>query len=334
MDYGITGKKLKILFAVNEIFPDLRGGVHTYVYEVAKRLAINGHTIFILAKKIRSDLKDKEVIDGINIYRYNFKQYKLGFLTHISSIINMHKKFEELMKDNSFDLISVHSPHAAFGINLSAKGKALPRIYTFHALLHREEFLTVYGRKYLWYQWRRYIKPLWLPIYFFLMKRLENFGLKRCEKIVLLSSFTSECLVETHHIAKNKIVEIPSGVDVNRFKPATDKNAVRRKLELPLEKSILITVRRLVPRMGLDNLIKAMPAVFESYPNAILLIGGEGPLKLELQTLIFKLKLKDRVTLVGPITDEELPLYYQASDLFILPTRALEGFGIVTLEAL
>jgi glycosyltransferase involved in cell wall biosynthesis len=109
---------------------------------------------------------------------------------------------------------------------------------------------------------------------------------------------------------------------------------LRRKLGLPEQGFLILTVRRLIARMGLENLIDAMKTVHEKDPDAHLLIGGQGYLLRSLKERVSRRGLGDRVRLLGYVDDELLPEYYAASDLFVLPTLSLEGFGMVTLEAL
>ena len=86
--------------------------------------------------------------------------------------------------------------------------------------------------------------------------------------------------------------------------------------------------------MGLENLIQAMAIVEREREDVMLLIGGQGEIKEKLQQLISDLGLQ-RTTLTGYIAyDGELPKYYQASDLFVMPSITLEGFGLSTVEAL
>lgn len=105
-------------------------------------------------------------------------------------------------------------------------------------------------------------------------------------------------------------------------------------LGLPEERRILLSVRRLAPRMGLENLIRAMPQVAARYPDVLLLIGGTGPDRERLEKMVAATGTGKQVRMIGFIPDERLAAYYQASDLFVLPTLALEGFGLVTVEAL
>jgi glycosyltransferase involved in cell wall biosynthesis len=95
-----------------------------------------------------------------------------------------------------------------------------------------------------------------------------------------------------------------------------------------------VTVRNLVPRMGLEHFVRAVAMVRDEAPGILALIGGEGPLRAELERLIRQHGLKDHVRLTGFIPEEDLPKYYQAADLVVMPTYELEGFGLVTVEAL
>lgn len=331
---GITARRLKILFVVEEIFPDRTGGVHTYVYQVAKGLSVKGHKVCILTRQADNSLPRREDLNGVTVYRYGFKNYGFTLPTQLSCVINIYKEFNDLMKDHSFDLINLHSPQAAFGVNLSMKSRAVPKVYTFHALQYAEELLASRGKKYTRYDWRRYLKPLGLPVYLWQMRWLERRALTNCDKIITLSDFTAKSVIDIHRISSEKIVQIPGGVDIDSFRPAPDKNRVREILNISKTGRALFTLRRLVPRMGLDNLIRAMPAVLAEYPALFLLIGGEGPLESGLRRLIKDLNLEGSVKLLGYIDEDKVPLYYQAADLFVLPSRALEGFGMVTLEAL
>jgi glycosyltransferase involved in cell wall biosynthesis len=77
-----------------------------------------------------------------------------------------------------------------------------------------------------------------------------------------------------------------------------------------------------------------MQEVAAKIPQTLLIIGGHGPLRDKLLALVNHLGLRDHVHMVGFIPEEALVRYYQMADLFVLPSQDLEGFGLVTLEAL
>jgi glycosyltransferase involved in cell wall biosynthesis len=86
--------------------------------------------------------------------------------------------------------------------------------------------------------------------------------------------------------------------------------------------------------MGLENLLIAFQQLEKDTSDVQLIIGGTGPLEEELIALARELGIERKVHFVGFISEDRLPLYYQMADLFVLATKELEGFGLVTLEAM
>jgi glycosyltransferase involved in cell wall biosynthesis len=86
--------------------------------------------------------------------------------------------------------------------------------------------------------------------------------------------------------------------------------------------------------MGLENLISAIPQIRRRVPEVLLLIAGKGALSRELEARVRSLGLTDNVRILGFVPDEELPIAYRAADLSIVPTVALEGFGLIAVESL
>jgi glycosyltransferase involved in cell wall biosynthesis len=119
------------------------------------------------------------------------------------------------------------------------------------------------------------------------------------------------------------------GVDTERFKPGSRSEA-RRALGLSEDGYLFAAVRRLEPRMGLHAAIDAIA----SLPHAHLAIAGTGSLQKALQRQVEDLRLGARVRLLGRVSDDDLPLVYQAADTTLVPTVSLEGFGMVVLESL
>jgi glycosyltransferase involved in cell wall biosynthesis len=84
----------------------------------------------------------------------------------------------------------------------------------------------------------------------------------------------------------------------------------------------------------LENLIRAAVLLRERIPNIFIAIGGTGPLAETLAASIVELGLQNTVRMLGRISEDDLPSVYGAADLFVVPTVALEGFGLVVVEAL
>ena len=137
--------------------------------------------------------------------------------------------------------------------------------------------------------------------------------------------------------AREAMIQIAPGIDTNKFKPV-DSSKLRSELGL-LDKEVIVSVGRLVPRKGQDQLIKALPLVLEKHPKAHLLLVGTGKYKKTLDKLIADRNLEKYVTFTGRVFYEELERYICLGDLFAMPSRSrlggleVEGLGIVYLEA-
>ena len=135
----------------------------------------------------------------------------------------------------------------------------------------------------------------------------------------------------------SKLVQIAPGIDVDHFIP-TDSSNLQAELGLT-DKSVIISVGRLVHRKGQDKLIAALPAIRAVVPNVHLVLVGVGPHQDYLEKLALKLKVRDCVTFIGRINYAELPKYLCLGDIFAMPSRSrffgleVEGLGIVYLEA-
>lgn len=136
---------------------------------------------------------------------------------------------------------------------------------------------------------------------------------------------------------ESKLVQIAPGIDVEHFVPI---DASRLRAELGLEdKSVIISVGRLVHRKGQDKLIAALPKIKAMVPNVHLVLVGIGPHQKYLEKLAQKLQISDCITFIGRINYAELPRYICLGDIFAMPSRSrffgleVEGLGIVYLEA-
>ena len=163
---------------------------------------------------------------------------------------------------------------------------------------------------------------------------LERAVYRRANASIVLSSAFREILVTRFGVRRESVHLIPGGVEMARFDHATSRPESRAILGWPADRRIVLCVRRLVRRVGLDILIDACVELKRTVPDVLVLIAGTGPLGSELQQRISAHGLEDVVKLIGYVPDEQLPLAYRAADLTVVPTIALEGFGLITVESL
>ncbi len=165
--------------------------------------------------------------------------------------------------------------------------------------------------------------------------RLLRRATRHLDAVTAISDWTSERLAAHLPAAP---VRIPPGVDVDRFTPAVDGRALRRRWGIEPDAPLVGCISRLVARKGQDRLIASWPAVHARHPDARLVLVGEGPAETRLRRML-RAGPDRGIVLAGPVAWEDLPAAHAALDLFAMPCRTrlagldVEGLGIVYLEA-
>ncbi len=221
----------------------------------------------------------------------------------------------------------IHQSLAGLGPILFRYGKVNRWVYVCHSFAH-EEYLTRAERAATTHERAR--RRLSVRA----RRWIERMVIRRCHHVIVLSEFMKQQVMATHGITPKSITVVPGAADPAMFYPPQDRNEIRRELKLPENRTVLFTVRNLVPRMGLEHLLEAMTMLGEEQRDLLLLIGGDGQLRSRLEEHICSKGLHDAVRLLGFVPEDQLAKYYQASDLVVMPTLQLEGFGLVTVEAL
>lgn len=134
-------------------------------------------------------------------------------------------------------------------------------------------------------------------------------------------------------IPLDKVNFIPNGYDSNKFFPK-DMTTCRKKLGLPTDKKIILNVGNLYSTIkGHEYLIRAMSEIVNQRKDSLCVIVGKGKLQKSLENLIDELGMKNYIKLVGGKTHDEIPLWINACDLFVLPSLN-EGNPTIMFECL
>jgi len=168
----------------------------------------------------------------------------------------------------------------------------------------------------------------------FFKRHIERTVYARADRMITLSQAFRLLLIENFGIRPEKISVVPGSVDTEKFRPTNDRDALRRRLGWPTDRRIIFCVRRLVARMGLAELIDSFAKIAARLPDVDIHIGGRGKLGSDLCARASRLGLERRIVFCGFIPEDDLPDHYAASDLSILPSQKLEGFGLAAVESL
>ena len=301
------------------------GGAERVLREQAVGLRKMDHRVSIVARAPEDDDRLQVMTDEIAEIRYRAdRSSSLGFIW--SSVAGSIRAFDRVHSDSPVDAAVIHQSLAGLGPIVRCRKAAGKWVYVCHSLAH-EEYLTRNCAE------DAQISPA-KRLQAWARRMIERFVIRRCDRVIVLSDFMKNRVMEAHGIPPSRIQLIPGAADLVKFTPAADKRQVRAFLGMPPDDILLVAIRNLVPRMGLENLVTAMSAVTRTHPGAVLFIGGQGPLRPDLDALIKSLGLGSVVKMEGFVPKDKLAAYYQCADLVVMPTHALEGFGLVTVEAL
>lgn len=302
------------------------GGAERVLRQQAMGLHRLGHRVTVVARAPVGDDRALVRVGEVLEHRYVVtRSNELAFAA--TSVRRSLLAFDQAIAGGPLDVAVIHQSLAGLGAALFRRAKAKHWVYLCHSLAH-EEFASRVARGSSLTERIRW----WLNGH--IRYWVERVVMRCCDRVVVLSEFMRDRVCATHRIAPEHLHVIPGAADPAIFSPPTGREDVRRSLRLPLNRVMLLTVRNLVPRMGLENLVEAIALLGEEKRDLLLLIGGEGPLRPRLQALIHRVGLATQVRLLGFVPEESLHRYYQAADLVVMPTHQLEGFGLVTVEAL
>ena len=169
------------------------------------------------------------------------------------------------------------------------------------------------------------------------LKQLLRKIIKDVDHLGYLGQFTKSEIVKASNQI-DKFVQIAPGIDTDHFMPKSARADLIKKYRLE-DRRVIVSVGRLVHRKGQDKLIESLPKILQSFPEAVLLLVGEGPIKQMLKNTAKQLGVTNNVIFAGRVQHIDLPDYICLGEVFAMPVRSrfagleVEGLGIVYLEA-
>jgi glycosyltransferase involved in cell wall biosynthesis len=233
-----------------------------------------------------------------------------------------------LIKKTQIINTDVYEAHAVSGYGfpsaLEKQGIRKPFIHTIHGVLADE---YEQNKKNGYDSFRSRIANSFM----YRLAKLEEKTAHNSTLIVTISNYSLEKIQKHYAIDPSKVRIVPNGVEVEKFKPNEDIQAVRKQFGLGNEPTVLF-VGSLIQRKGLHFLVEAAKKIVKEQPDTKFLIVGEGPLKKQLNVSIESSNLLGNFKFLGIVKDDLLPSVYNCADVFVLPSIQ-EGQGIVLLEA-
>ena len=289
---------------VLEMIASSRGGGASHVYDLATHLDRDAFDVQVAMPE-----------DGGNVSAADFARQGVAFLPLAIaggfSLAALRALRRVLV---GVDLLHVHGARAALFGRLAATtlGRKRPRIlYTIHG----------------------FAAPHYPPPRRQVLLGIERLLAPLVDHFVAVSEDEKRALVAAGVARPERVTVVWNGIDAARFQPRqVDTAALRHKLGVPVDATVVTTVCRLFKPRDFDTLLRAMRQVVDGEATAHLVIVGDGPLRDEIEAQIVDLGLAQHVTLAGWRRD--MAAIYAASDLFALTTWGWEGLPLTVLEAM
>lgn len=288
-------KKMKVL-QLGKFYP-ITGGVEKVMYDLMTGLSEQGVDCDMLCALAGKGKLIKNVNEHARLMACRTWRKVAATMISPEMIFTLRKICRE------YDVIHVHHPDPMACLALFCSGYKGKVILHWHSDIQKQKVLL------------RFYRPL------------QSWLIKRADKIVGTSPVY---LSESPFLkgVQQKTVCVPIGIEP----VCPEENRVEQVKERYPDKKIVFSLGRLVPYKGFRYLVEAARYLDDSY---VILIGGTGPLKEELQAQIEREGLQGKVELLGRVSDEELPGYYGACRVFCLSSvQKTEAFGIVQIEAM
>ncbi|MDP3788945.1 MAG: glycosyltransferase family 4 protein [Candidatus Omnitrophota bacterium] len=272
------------------------GGIGIYVTNLSKALKDRGHTVFIASSG--GNLEDR-------IAGYDIPHFKLDINTKSELNPKVFKSsiaLKKIIKDEKIDLIHAHTRVTAVSAAVASYTAGISYVTTCHGFFKRRLGRLLCG--------------CW------------------GDKVVAISEAVKQHLRNDFKIPEDKIALIYTGVETARLSKGPteeEKTAARRKFGLENAAVIIGAIGRLSPVKGQEVLLRAANSILKGFPEARILLVGDGPDEQHLKGLVSELGIEKNVVFAGSVNDTKEAL--SIMDVFVLPSIK-EGLGLSLIEAM
>jgi D-inositol-3-phosphate glycosyltransferase len=302
------------------------GGMSVYIREIACELGKQGHLVDVYTRV--HDPRDRQIYElNQNARLIHLRAgedeeiHKLAVYSHLPDFVGNLENFKR-QNDLQYDLIFSHYWLSALAGTYLQQWWHVPHITMFHTLgavknaINEEAHLPLDEAE---------------PE---LRIETEKDLVRKCDHIIAPTEREKKELIRHYGASPRKISVVPCGVNLDQFK-ILGRAQARQYLSFDSDKIILF-VGRIDRLKGIDKLIKALSYLRDIPKLRLVVIGGDERSQREieqLQKLALSLKIQDSVTFLGLVKHEQLPYFYNAADVCVVPSY-YESFGLVALESL
>ena len=296
------------------------GGMNVYVRELSRAIGDSGIPVDIFTRRHEDTDEVVEWIEpNVRVIHLPGGPYDAGVADLYVELPQFLKEVELFChKENlSYDVVHSHYWLSAWVGQRLSQSFGTPHVVTFHTLA----LIKMQSRA-------GEVEPDE-------REAVEREAMLTAERIIAFSNHERDAMARLYGADPSRVTLAPCGVDLAKFRPM-DQKEVRRQLGLNGEK-VLLYVGRVEPLKGLDLLVEtAAQMEVEEGSIRMVVVGGGGPGEPEtdrVRRLAEEHRVDGLMDFVGRVDHDELPLYYNAADVCVVPSY-YESFGLVALESM
>jgi D-inositol-3-phosphate glycosyltransferase len=302
------------------------GGMNIYVLESAQRMAAMGVSVDIFTRRTDSAQPDiVEISPGVRVRHFDCGH---GTLTkeqlpvHISGL---SQEFSRIMRTENYDVIHSHYWLSGKVAMPAAKELGIPLVHTMHTMARVKNLNLAEGET---------PEPM-------IRVQGETQVVAAASALIANTDAEAASLVSLYDACPDTVHVVSPGVDLYTFTPGESRSVARDLIGQPQDALIVSFVGRIQPHKGPEVLIRATSELVKHTPLLrhkliVNIVGGASGANTEevdrLKELTTWLAIDDVVRFSPPIPREDLPQWYRAADLVVVPSYS-ESFGLVALEA-
>ena len=297
-----TGRKKRLCIAMltDFFYPGL-GGVEMHIYQLSQCLIERGFKVVVITHYREDRQGVRYMTNGLKVYYLPFTP----FFDHVTlpTLIALFPLLRQVLIRESVDVVHGHqatSTSAHEGL-FYARTMGLKTVYTDHSLFGFGDAAGININKVL----KCYL--------------IDN------HHSIAVSHINKENLILRAAISPENVSVIPNAVDASRFTPDPSRRPDSPQVNI-------IVVSRLTYRKGVDLLVDLIPTTCQRFPHVHWIVGGDGPKRLDLEQMIERWKLHDRVELLGRVEHDQVRNVMTRGHIFVNPSLT-EAFCIAIVEA-
>lgn len=290
---------LRVLM-VSDFFAPNVGGVETHVYQLAVRMVERGHEVVVLTHAYNGRVGVRYITDWIKVYYVPRKP--VWMQATAPTFFGSARIVRCVILRERITLLHAHQAFSSLAHEsiLLATTMRLPVVFTDHSLFGFSETSSI------------------------LTNKLLKFSLAVVGATICVSHTSKENTVLRACLPPSRVFVIPNAVDYSAFTPAQHKIASKH--------ITIVLLSRLVYRKGMDLLAKAIPVICQKHSNVRFIIGGDGPRRPQLEDMVDRHNLNERVKFLGMVPHIEVRDVLVQGDIF-LNASLTEAFCIALVEA-